>query len=268
MADFLGMPVLASANGVVIDQTIVVVHIIMAVAFVIWGALFVWALFRFRAKKNPVADYAGMKHRMPNLLEVALALAELSLLFILAIPYWNEEIVAQPGAGEDVFTVRVVAQQFIWNVHYPGPDGVFGRTDINLIDDQLNPLGLDPDDASGEDDITTRNELNMPMNKIIQIHLSSMDVVHSFAMPEMRVKQDAIPGLSIPVHFEPTMTTAEFRVIEEDDTRDFEIVCSQLCGLQHYSMRGKARVLPESEFDGWFAEKLEEKRLYADDDFF
>ena len=113
MAEFLGLPLLASDNGVVIDQTLVVVHIIMAVAFAVWGALFVWPRIRYRAKTNPAANYAGMRHRMPNVLEVAMAIAEVELLFILAIPYWNREIVAQPEPGEDVFTVRVVARQFI-----------------------------------------------------------------------------------------------------------------------------------------------------------
>jgi cytochrome c oxidase subunit 2 len=268
MADFLGLPVLASDNGAVIDQTIIIIHIMMVAAFLIWGGLFIWPLIRYRKKKNPTADYAGMKSRMPNLLEASLAIGELSLLFWLALPYWSREIVSQPAEGEDVYTVRVVAQQFMWNVHYPGPDGVFGRTDIELIDDQLNPLGLDPDDASGEDDLTTRSELYIPVDKTVQIHLSSFDVIHSFAMPEMRVKQDAIPGLSIPIHFTANMTTAEFRELEEDEERDFEIVCSQLCGLQHYSMKGRATVVEQAELDEWYAEKLEEKRAFASDDYF
>jgi hypothetical protein len=98
-----------------------------------------------------------------------------------------------------------------WNVHYAGPDGKFGRTDIKLLDAQANPLGLDRDDPNGKDDVTNLNQLYLPVNKPIIIRLRSKDVIHSFGVPEFRVKQDAVPGFTIPIHFIPNVTTAEMR---------------------------------------------------------
>ena len=111
----------------------------------------------------------------------------------------------QLPAEKDAVRVRVVGQQFAWNIHYPGPDGVFGKTDIKLVDAQANPLGIDKKDPAAADDFTTVNQLHLPVNKPAIVYLSSMDVIHSFGLQEMRVKQDAIPGLVTPVWFEPTV---------------------------------------------------------------
>jgi cytochrome c oxidase subunit 2 len=90
------------------------------------------------------------------------------------------------------------------------------------------------------------------------VNLSTKDVIHSFALPEFRVKQDIIPGMSIPVSFVPTMTTAEMRVVQDNETRNFEIACAQLCGLGHYRMRGFVTVLPEEEFEVWLDEQVQQ----------
>ena len=108
-----------------------------------------------------------------------------------------------PSASEALI-VQVTGEQFAWNVHYAGPDGVFGRTDITLIDLQSNPLGLDRSDPAAKDDITTLNQLYLPVNRPIIVRLRSKDVIHSFGVPEFRVKQDAVPGLTIPISSSPT----------------------------------------------------------------
>ena len=99
-----------------------------------------------------------------------------------------------PSENEAVI-VRVVGEQFAWNMQYPGPDGKFGRTDIKQVTAD-NPLGLDRTDAAAKDDITTINQLNLPVDRPALVHLSSKDVIHSFGLYEMRVKQDAVPGLT------------------------------------------------------------------------
>ena len=114
-------------------------------------------------------------------------------------------------SANDALVVEVTAEQFAWNVHYAGPDGKFGRTDIKLLDAQENPLGLDRSDPAGKDDVTTLNQLYLPVNKPIIVKLRSKDMIHSFGVPEFRVKQDAIPGLTIPTWFIPNVTTAEMR---------------------------------------------------------
>ncbi len=130
-----------------------------------------------------------------------MALIEIGLLIFYAIPAWATRVKAFPAESEAV-VVRVVAEQFAWNVHYPGPDGKFGRTDIKLVSAD-NPLGLDRSDPNAKDDITTINQLNLPVDRPVLVHLSSKDVIHSFGLYEMRVKQDAIPGMTIPVWFIP-----------------------------------------------------------------
>jgi cytochrome c oxidase subunit 2 len=152
--------------------------------------------------------------------------------------------------------VRVVGEQFAWNVHYPGPDGVFGRTAIDLVDAASNPLGLDRDDPAAADDVTTINQLHLPVGKPAIIHLSSKDVIHSFMLNEMRVKQDAVPGVSIPVWFVPTMTTDELRQRRGDDTAHFEIACAQLCGIGHATMRGFLTIHTAEDFDAWMTEQV------------
>jgi cytochrome c oxidase subunit II len=222
----------------------VLVHWLMLVLFVGWGIFFVYALFRFRSGANPKASYTGAKGKISKGTEVAVAIIEVVLLVFYAIPAWAKRVRAFPSESEAV-VVRVVGEQFAWNVQYPGPDGKFGRTDIALVGAD-NPLGLDRRDAAAKDDITTINQLNLPVDRPVLVHLSSKDVIHSFGLFEMRVKQDAIPGMSIPVWFIPN------RIGE------YEIACSQLCGLGHFRMRGFITIQSAADYQKWFADQQKE----------
>lgn len=265
MSELLGLPLLASEHGAKIDQLIVYVHIMMFALFIGWGLFFLYVLIRFRKSRNPVANYHGVTSRTSTNLEIAVAVAEVWLLVGISIPFWATQIDSTPPPESNPMEVRVVAQQFAWNIHYPGPDGVFGRTAVALVDEATNPLGIDPDDPYGADDVTTINQLYLPVDRRVLVHLSTKDVIHCFALPEFRVKQDIIPGMSIPVSFVPTMTTTELRTIKENDARNFEIACAQLCGLGHYRMRGFVTVLPEEEFQAWLDEQVQEKQETGDD---
>jgi cytochrome c oxidase subunit 2 len=119
-----------------------------------------------------------------------------------------------------------------------------------------NPLGLDRKDPDAKDDITTINQLNVPVGHPVLVHLSSKDVIHSFGLYEMRIKQDAIPGLEFPVWFVPTVTTEDMRKKLNNPTFDYEITCSQLCGLGHYRMRGNIIVQSEAEYQKWTADQV------------
>ena len=207
MRELLPLPVDGSAHGLAIDNMLAIIHWLMLVLFVGWGAFFVYTLIRFRRKRNPQADYAGVKSHVSSYIEVAVALFEAVLLVGFAVPLWAKRVNDFPGE-KDATVVRVVAEQFAWNVHYPGADGVFGRTSISLITDD-NPLGLDRTDPNAKDDITTINQLHVPIGKPVIIRLSTKDVIHSFNLPTMRVKQDAIPGQVIPLWFTPVKTTDE-----------------------------------------------------------
>lgn len=241
MMEWLGMPVAASAHAGDVDRLMVLVHWLMLVLFVGWGGFLVYVLVRFRRSAQPVAMHQGMRGAWSTWIEGGVLTAEIILLAFFSIPTWSARVDAFPSEMHST-VVRVVAEQYAWNVHYPGPDGLFGRTDPALLG-PANPLGLDRSDPVGRDDITTINQMHFPVDRPVIVHLSSKDMIHSFALPQMRVKQDAIPGLAQPVWFTPT------------ETGEWEIACSQLCGLGHYRMRGFYTVESVSEYDAWLAEE-------------
>ena len=244
MLQWLGMPVQASAHAAEIDHMTVLVHWLMLALFVGWGAFYLFVLVRFRKRANPQASYAGAKGKFAKSTEVLIAIIEIVLLVGYAIPAWATRVRDLPSTN-DAMVVRVVAEQFAWNIQYPGRDKMFGRVDIKLVSAD-NPLGLDRSDPNAKDDIATINQLNLPVDRTVLVHLSSKDVIHSFGLYEMRIKQDAIPGMEIPVWFIPTRPG------------DYEITCSQLCGLGHYRMRGFVTVQTQADFDNWMAEQEKE----------
>jgi cytochrome c oxidase subunit 2 len=136
--------------------------------------------------------------------------------------------------------VEVTGVQFQWYFRYPGPDNAFGRIDAQRYarPEEGNPLGLDPDDATGRDDIVS-SSLVLPVGQPVDLDLRAQDVIHSVFIPAMRVKQDAVPGMKTHIHFTPTQTGT------------FEMVCSQLCGLGHYRMKATVLVVEEQEFKNW-----------------
>jgi len=256
MTDWLGLPPLAAANGGQIDSLIAWTHVFMAILFVGWGGFFAFCLVRFRRSRNPVANYTGVRSHASSYLEVAVAVVEAVLLVGFSIPLWAARVDARPP---DALVVEVTGEQFAWNIHYAGPDGRFGRTDVKLLDLQSNPLGLDRDDPAAKDDVTTLNQLYLPVNRPIVVRLRSKDVIHSFGVPEFRVKQDAIPGLTIPIWFVPNITTTEMRSRTGKAEFQYEIACAQLCGLGHARMRGFVTVVTPAEFEKWLTDKIQEQ---------
>lgn len=246
-----GLPIDISTHGWQLDQIFNILHIFMAILFVGWFVFLVYTLFRFRQRAGHKATYAPKYTKFSTYLEVGIALFEVLLLVVFAIPAWNYAKATIPS-GKDVFSVRVIGEQFAWNMHYPGEDGMYGKTSPQLISAE-NPIGLDETDAAAKDDIVTINALNIPVNRPIVVHLSSKDVIHSFALPVLRVKQDAVPGMTFPVWFEAKQTGS------------FDIACAQLCGLGHYRMRGTITVQNEAELAAWMKEQRE--MMMMEDDY-
>ena len=235
-----GLPLNASAHGAEIDRLIYVVHVFMALLFVGWLVFLITALIRFRSRPGHQAAYKAHHFKAPTYLEVVIALVEAVLLVGFSFPVFYHVRKALPPDSQSLH-VRIAAEQFAWNVHYPGEDGIFGRTDVHLMS-AMNPLGLDTSDPHAQDDITSINQLHIPVNKPIIVNLTSKDVIHSFFIPVMRVKQDVVPGQVIPVWFEAIKMG------------NFEIACAQLCGLGHYRMRGYFTVETEEQFKAWLAQ--------------
>ncbi len=241
--EFLGMPPNASAEGYQVDHIIEFSHWFMGVLFVGWWAFFIFVLWRFRQKRNPVASHEGVTSGISTHLEFAVVLIDAVLLIGFAIPLWAKRVDKIPDE-KSAIVVHAVGQQFAWNFHLPGPDGVFGRRDISL-ESSSNPLGLDPSDPAGKDDLTAQGELHVPIDRDVIVDLSSKDVIHNFCLPGMRMAQDAIPGQIIPLWFKPIKTG------------NFEIVCGQLCGLGHYGMKGMVVVDTPDDYQAWLKERQE-----------
>lgn len=242
MEKLLELPVVASEHGSAVDNLIVYIHWLMLALFVGWLCYFFYALWRFRQKRNPQADYAGVRNHASNYIEVGVAAVEASLLLFVAIPLWHQRVDKFPRENEST-VIQLVAQQFAWNGRYAGPDGVFGKQDMRLVS-ASNTFGVDPADPAGKDDVQVLNELHVVINKPVIVYISSKDVIHSFKIPAMRVTQDAIPGMRIPIWFKP---------VKEGR---FRIFCAQLCGNGHASMaQGLLVVESQESFNKWLASK-------------
>jgi cytochrome c oxidase subunit II len=241
--EFLGMPPNASAEGYQVDHIIEFSHWFMGVLFVGWWVFFIFVLWRFRQRRNPVASHEGVTSGISTHLEFAVVLIDALLLIGFAIPLWAKRVNQIPDEKESIL-VHVIGQQFNWNFHLPGPDGVFGRREIDLVSNS-NPIGLDSSDPAARDDLVVLGELHVPVDRDVIIDLSSKDVIHNFDLPGMRMAQDAIPGQVIPIWFKPVKTGT------------FEVVCGQLCGLGHYGMKGTLVVDTPDEYQAWLKERVE-----------
>ena len=238
----LGLPELASSNGRAVDNLMVYVHWLMLALFVGWSAYFLYVLWRFNARRNPQADYEGSKSHIPKYTEIAVVLAEAVLLIGVAVPIWARNVDRFPDPSKAT-VIQIMAQQFAWNVRYPGPDGEFGRQDMRLISSD-NVFGVDTNDPAGRDDIQLLNDIHVPVNKPVLIYLGSRDVIHSLKLVAMRITQDAIPGLRIPVTFTPTKIGR------------YQIECAQLCGNGHAAMSGGfLTVESQADYDAWLKSK-------------
>tara|TARA_Y100001970_G_scaffold44170_1_gene55157 strand:- start:1039 stop:1878 length:840 start_codon:yes stop_codon:yes gene_type:complete len=269
LGENLGFPVNASTHGLIIDHMNGWIHWLMLLLFIGWGIFFIITIYKFGIKKeNEKADYDGIQSHYSTYAEYGVILFEVFLLIAFAVPVWSMVKTNIPDINDETIEVRVIAQQFAWNIHYPGADGKFGTTSLDLVDEEINPIGLDRSSTYGADDIVTINQMHIPVNKNIIVYLSSKDVIHSFSLPEMRVKQDAVPGYTVPVFFNATMTSDEFLEEIKGSAREgkgFEIACAQLCGNSHYRMKGYLTVETKDEFNAWLEEEAEYID-YGDDD--
>lgn len=236
----LGIAPNAAEHGDAIDSMLEMLFWFMALLFVTWGSFYAYMLIRFHHKKHPKALYAGAATHFPSKVEGGIAVFEVVILLSFATPLWSLRTDQFP-TGPDVTHIRVVGEQFLWNFQYSGADGKLGGRKAEYVT-AANPLGLDKNDADGKDDLATRNEMHLPVNKPCIVDVMSKDVIHDFCIPNMRSAQDAIPGSVIPMWFTP---------IKEGT---YDIVCAQLCGSGHSAMRAALVVESQAKYDAWFKE--------------
>lgn len=262
------LPIAASSYAGSIDFGIWLLHAAMFGIFILWGAFFIYLLVKYRARPGVSAiredhddtpahitvpdsfskfPFAQMLYRNKGELkslipDMIIMTFEIALIVFYAIPVWNN-IKAKTPDTTDAVKMEIVAEQFGWSVHYAGPDGKLGPRKIDLVHFS-NPIGLDRNDPASADDVVMGNELRLPVDKTVLIDLYSKDVIHSFFVPEFRIKQDAMPGMKIPVWITP------------NKIGHFEMTCAQLCGFAHSLMRGEVYVQTQEEYDAWYKSRL------------
>jgi len=233
-------PPIASVEGEGVDR--VLNYLLLATGLVLVVGHVVLCGFVWKYGDGGPSGYARPKGRVELLWSlgpviVISLLAEVGVL-VFGAPVWHQLYIERP---KDPFRVEVVGKQFEWIVRYPGKDGVFGRTDARLVHDQRNPIGLDEKDPAAKDDILVRGTLRMPESADAELRLRAHDVIHSFFVPQFRVKQDLIPGFPTRLRMRPTAKGT------------YEVACAELCGLGHYRMRGLVEVMDKKEYADWLA---------------
>lgn len=240
-----GLPIAASTYAGKIDFGIWMIHIAMVAIFVLWGIFFTYLLIKYRKRPGVPAQredhHAGASELKSLLPDLIVMVFEIGLIVFYALPSWSSIKMHMPDE-KDAVVIHVVAEQFGWDVHYPGPDGKFGRRKAELVHFN-NPIGLDKTDPDAADDVIVGNEIHMPVNKKILIKLTSKDVIHDFFVPEFRIKQDVMPGMEIPLWVEPNRIG------------HYELACAQLCGFGHSLMRGDVIVESSEDYEKWLASR-------------
>jgi cytochrome c oxidase subunit 2 len=224
-------------------------------------------LIKYRHKPGRHATFIHGNNRLETVWTLVPTII-LALTAVFSETSWSEIKKFSPSVAKEqgVIEVDVVAQQFLWNFHYPGKDGNLGARKRELINKNGSPdeqIGLDRS-GDGKDDIVT-NVMYIPVGRKVYVHLTSRDVIHSFYLPNFRVKQDAVPGLNSRIWLEAQKTSGEVIGMNADGTpKPFDIVCAELCGQGHYKMRGQMYVVSEDEFQAFLTK--EAANLPAGDD--
>jgi len=216
-----GLPDDYSTHGHKIDKLFYVILWVTGIVFVLTEVALVWFLFKYRRRDGRKAKYTHGSTAVEAVWTVVPAVIILSMAFS-SRALWKE---LKQDMPPDALNLKVVGEQFAWNVLYPGPDGMLDTAD----------------------DMLSLNIMHIPVHKPVVVTLTSKDVIHSFFLPEFRVKQDAVPGMTSQVWVEATQTGT------------FDIACAELCGLGHYRMKGYLMVDTPEDYESFLAELAEEQ---------
>jgi cytochrome c oxidase subunit II len=234
------LPFQASNFAPRIDGMFTWILIITGIPFFIVELGLLWFVIKYRAKPGRKGHYTHGNTRA-EMVWTAIPAVTMVALGLISNGFWVE-IKGRNSVPADAFPVGIHAKQFEWWMTYPGADGKLGRTSVDLVS-KANPTGLDTSDVASHDDIVVRNQLHLPVGRPVVVYLTAEDVIHSFYVPEFRVRQDVVPGLTIRAWFVATVPGK------------YEIGCSQLCGLGHYKMRAQVTVHTQAEFDAWVQQR-------------
>jgi cytochrome c oxidase subunit II len=242
------LPVDVSVHGPGIDHQFMITLVMCGIIFVAAQLALGYVVWKYQDRGGPRrAGYSHGNSRLEVLWTTA-ALILFSGVNLMGYHIWAN--MHFTGAAPGALRIEVQGQQFAYYFRYPGPDGKFGPIHLNKVDDATgNFFGLDRDhDADAKDDVVTAT-LGIPVGRPVELILHSRDVGHSVFVPALRIHQDMLPGLDIPIHF-----TATEDALNHNGGR-YEIVCTQLCGLGHYKMRAFLQVMTEADYEKWLAQQ-------------
>ncbi|WP_265517261.1 cytochrome c oxidase subunit II [Nitratireductor luteus] len=223
-----------ASNWNYIDHTLVITFWITGIVFAAVVLFMAYCVFRFRHREGVKADYNPENKKLEWWLTIVTAVGVAAMLAP-GLYVWSQFITVPDDATE----VEVVAQQWQWSYRLPGEDGRLGKSDSRLVSYE-NPLGIDPDDPNGQDDVVIEAaDLHLPQDKPVKMLLRSIDVLHDFYVPEFRAKMDMVPGMITYFWFTPTRTGT------------FEVLCAELCGTGHSYMRGFVVVDTDEDYEAW-----------------
>jgi cytochrome c oxidase subunit II len=242
------LPVGASAAAPWIDHQFALTFVLMGIIFLAAQLGLGYIVWRYSARpSSPPVPYSHGNTTLEILWTTLTAILFIGLT-LMGGNVWASQRWDPPEQG--AVKVEVTGMQFAWYFRYPGPDGTYGATSAKLIDPSSGgegAVGLNTSDPSSKDDVVT-GTMYLPVNREVDLSLRSIDVIHSFFVPSLRFKQDAVPGLNIHMHLKPTAIG------------DYEIACAELCGLGHYKMHGMVHVVSQEDFDKWLAAREAEKQ--------
>jgi cytochrome c oxidase subunit 2 len=224
-----------ASNWRYIDDTIIITFWITGGVFTAILLFMAYCVFRFRHQPRRRAAYEPENKKLEWWLTIVTAVG-VGAMLTPGLFVWAQFVTVPEGASE----AEAIGQQWQWSFRLPGEDGRLGKSDTQYISSD-NPLGLNPNDRDARDDVVIEGgeDLHLPLGKPVKLLLRSIDVVHSFYVPEFRTKMDLLPGMVTYVWFIPTRTGT------------FDILCAELCGTGHFGMRGKVVVQEESEYQAW-----------------
>jgi cytochrome c oxidase subunit II len=223
-----------ASNWRYIDDTIIITFWITGGVFTAILLFMAYCVFRFRHQPRRRAAYEPENKKLEWWLTIVTAVG-VGAMLTPGLFVWAQFVTVPEGASE----AEAIGQQWQWSFRLPGEDGRLGKSDTQYISSD-NPLGLNPNDRDARDDVVIEGEdFHLPLGKPVKLLLRSIDVVHSFYVPEFRTKMDLLPGMVTYVWFTPTRTGT------------FDILCAELCGTGHFGMRGKVVVQEESEYQAW-----------------
>ena len=242
------LPEAASAHGVKIDQMFNITLIITTIVFIATHIVLFSFAYMYKSDKNRKAYYYPHNNTLERVWTVIPAFV-LTFLVLMGFLTWRSIFYKMDDPNSKPISIEVTSSQFVWDIRYPGADGVVGRKNYKLITD-INGLGIDFNDKNSIDDQIV-NEIVLPVNKPVRFRLTSKDVLHSFYMPHFRVQLNTVPGMTSYFEFTPTITTEQMKVKTNDPTFKYILLCAKICGTNHYNMQRAVRVVSEQEYKEW-----------------